>query len=85
MWLMLQLDKPQDFIIATGQTYSLLDFVKLTFNYFNLNFENYLEQDLENYRPTDISNSYANPIRANEILGWEAKIFLPEIINRMAK
>jgi GDPmannose 4,6-dehydratase len=85
MWLMLQLNKPEDFVIATGQTNTLLDFVKLTFNHFNLNWENYLIEDFTNYRPTDITNSYANPLHAKNVLGWEAKIFLPEIIERMAK
>ena len=83
MWLMLQLNEPEDFVIATGRTFPLKDFIKYGFNYLNLNWEDYLESNPELYRPTDLSAGYADPSKANTILGWKAKYFMEDIIREM--
>lgn len=85
MWLMLQIEKPDDFIIATGKTSSLEDFVSLAFGYFNLNWEEHVIQDKELFRPSDIAVSKANPQKAIHILGWKAKYGLKDIVEKMIK
>jgi len=85
MWLMLQMEKPDDFIIATGRTSSLEEFVSLAFGYFNLNWEEYVIQDKNLYRPSDIAVSKADPKKARDILGWKAKYQLKDIIEKMIK
>lgn len=74
MWLMLQQNKPEDFVIATGETMSLKDFVTTTFEYLNLDIENHMSFDKDLLRPTDIEKGFANPIKAKNILNWESKI-----------
>lgn len=85
MWLMLQLNHPEDFLIATGFSYSLLDFVKIAFEQYNLNWSNFVVSDPALYRPTDILSSYANPINAKIKLGWEAKTQLKSLIKKMSE
>lgn len=74
MWKMLQLDKPTDFVIATGETYSLKYFVEQVFQFFNLNWKNHVVQDPKFYRPTELKVSRADPSKAFKELGWKAKI-----------
>jgi GDPmannose 4,6-dehydratase len=85
MWLMLQIEKPDDFIIATGKTSSLEDFVALAFGYFNLNWKEHVIQDKELFRPSDIAVSKADPHKAYNILGWKAKYELKDIVEKMIK
>jgi GDPmannose 4,6-dehydratase len=85
MWLMLQIKKPDDFIIATGKTRSLEDFVALAFGYFNLNWEEHVIQDNELFRPSDIAVSKADPQKAFQILGWKAKNDLKDIVEKMIR
>jgi GDPmannose 4,6-dehydratase len=85
MWLMLQTEKPDDFIIATGITSSLEDFVSLAFGHFNLNWEEYVIQDKDLFRPSDIAFSKADPQKATDILGWKAKYYLKDIVEKMIK
>ena len=61
MWLMLQQDTPQDFILATGKTYTLEDFVRLSFEAVNLDYKDYLEVSNQFVRPNDISCSAGSP------------------------
>lgn len=83
MWLMLQQDKPDDFVIATGATMSLKDFVITTFKHLNLSVENHVSFDDDLLRPTDIEKGFANPMKAKEILNWEAKIKTSELVKLM--
>lgn len=61
MWLMLQQDEPEDFIVATGQSYSLAEFIDIAFQSFGLKWQNHVVQSDEFYRPSDIVFSQANP------------------------
>lgn len=83
MWLMLQQEKADDFVIATGETISLKEFVTLTFDMLNLNWQQYVSYDDTLLRPTDIERGLANPQKAKEILGWEAKLRSKELIQRL--
>jgi GDPmannose 4,6-dehydratase len=83
MWLMLQQDSPDDFVIATGKTTSLKDFIKITFDTLGLNWEEYVDLDEDLIRPTDITVGIANPQKAKKFLNWEAKVGIEDIIKLM--
>ena len=85
MWLMLQQNTASDFVIATGATYKLEDFVKEAFNFFGLNWRDHARESSSFYRPTDLEISRANPNKANTILKWETKYTMPEVVAMMCK
>lgn len=73
MWLMLQQNSPDDFVIASGETHSLKTFVSLVFSEFNLDWEKHVVSDPQLFRPSDIVTSKASPQKARTRLGWTAK------------
>lgn len=83
MWRMLQQEQPEDFVIATGKTYSLEDFVRFTFSAFDLDWRDHVQQSEEFFRPTDLLVSRADPSKANLILGWQAQITMPQVVEKM--
>jgi GDPmannose 4,6-dehydratase len=83
MHLILQQDKPEDFVIATGKKTSLKEFVKKAFEYFDLDYDNYVKTDESMFRPTDIINSFGDATKAKEILNWQAKSDIDDIIKMM--
>ena len=85
MWLMLQRREPKDFVIATGQSFSLEDFLFETFNSFRLDWKDFVVQTNEFYRPNDLICSKADPSNAQKDLGWKTEIYMPEIIHKMIK
>lgn len=85
MWLMLQQDIPEDFIVATGQSYSLEYFVDQTFLQVGLNWKDHVVQKEDFFRPTDLLVSRADPRKAMEKLGWKARLGMEEIIENMLR
>ena len=85
MWIMLQQRKPDDYIVATGKTRALRDFVKITFDFLGLNWENHVTTDTTLYRPTDLMEGWADTSKASEQLGWKAQKGLSEVIELMIK
>lgn len=83
MWLMLQQDKPEDFAIGTGHTYSLQYFVERAFYCAHLNWKEHVIQDPRFTRPTELEISLCDPSKANDKLGWHAEVPLDEIVERM--
>jgi GDPmannose 4,6-dehydratase len=83
MWSMLQQENADDFVIATGKTTSLESFIKITFELLDLNWKDHVTVDELLMRPTDISVGYANPSKAKQILKWEAKNKITDIIRLM--
>jgi GDPmannose 4,6-dehydratase len=83
MHLMLQQESPRDYIIATGLTNSLRDFVDLAFATVGLSANDYLESDQNLMRPSDLRYSAVDPSRIRSDLGWKATLGLPEIVSRM--
>jgi GDPmannose 4,6-dehydratase len=84
MWRMLQLETPQDLVIATGQTHSLQDFVAEAFNLHGLDWRKYVDVSEEFIRPTDIAYSCANPALARDVIGWDAQIKMAEVVALMS-
>jgi len=83
MWLMLQQERPQDFVIATGTTITLEDFVKTAFEQVNLNWKEHVVQDLSLFRPTDLVIGKADPSNALKELGWKASTCGTKLVERM--
>jgi GDPmannose 4,6-dehydratase len=83
MWLMLQQDNAEDYIVASGVTNSLRDFVKKTFEYLNMDAEEHVISNKSFFRPSDISFSLGDPRLAQAKLGWKTDVILDEIISRM--
>lgn len=83
MYLMLQQNKPDDFVIATGTSISLEQFVEKAFLYFDLPYESYLEHSNNFIRASEILKSSANPQKAFEVLGWKASVNIDEVIKRL--
>jgi GDPmannose 4,6-dehydratase len=85
IWRMLQMPKPDDYVIATGNTYSLEHFVREVFRYFSLEWEEHVEIDSTLFRPADIHVSKADPAKARTSLGWRHKLELDQVIARMCQ
>ncbi len=83
MWLMLQKKSPEDFVIATGQTHSLEEFVEEVFTQLGLNWQNHVEINNTLMRPTDIAISKADPSKAMQKLNWQAKYKMREVVQMM--
>lgn len=83
MWKMLQLDQPQDFVIATGRTVSLEFFIELAFRFFGLDYKDHLAVNPNFFRPTDIHFGASDPSKANDLLGWRAQVKIETVIENM--
>jgi len=83
MWLMLQQKQPDDYVIATGKTCKLEDFVAMAFSVLELDWKNHVEFDSDLLRPTDLSIGRANPKKAKEQFGWSAKYTAQEVVKMM--
>ena len=83
MWRMLQVDKPGDYVLATGETHSVKEFAHKVFNNLDLDWEQYVEIDAKYFRPTEIDLLLGDPGKAKEELGWEPKVNLDELVKMM--
>ncbi len=85
MWLMLQQETPDDFVIATGRTISLAQFVEKTFQFFDLDSQEHVMADPALLRPSDIRYGAADPSLARERLGWSARTDVDDVIRGMCR
>jgi GDPmannose 4,6-dehydratase len=85
MFLMLQQEKPDDYVIATGSTRPLRDFVEVAFNHLGLDWQKYTVVDKSLFRPTDLSIGRANPAKAASRLGWKARIHMEQVAKMMVE
>lgn len=83
MWLMLQQDKPEDYVIATGETHTVREFCDLAFSHVGLNYEEHVVIDPAFYRPAEVDLLIGDPSKAGKELGWERQITFPELIQMM--
>ena len=83
MWLMLQQDRADDFIVATGHTCALQDLVEEVFSILGLDWREHVELNPDLLRPTDIMVSVANPDKARRVLGWEARSRMRDVVRMM--
>lgn len=83
MWLMLQQDNPEDYVIGTGESHSVKEFLEEAFSYAGLDWKEYIAIDPKYVRPTDVDCLVANISKSNERLGWTPKITFEELIKIM--
>lgn len=85
MHLMLQQDKPDDYVIATGETHSVQEFVELAFEKASLDWKKHLEIDKKLFRPAEVDYLVGDASKAKHILGWEPKVKFEELVEIMVK
>jgi len=83
MWLMLQQDEPDDYVVATGETHSVKEFLDVAFKYVNLNWEDYVEFDPRYLRPAEVDILIGDPTKAKEKLGWQPSVTFEELVHLM--
>jgi GDPmannose 4,6-dehydratase len=85
MWRMLQQDEPDDYVVATGQTNSLQEFIQETFSITGLDWRNHVRHNQNLMRPSDIQISVANTTKAEERLGWRAQYKMKDVVKMMVE
>ncbi len=85
MWLMMQHSEPGDWVLATGETYSVKDFAKLAFEAVDLNWEDYVVTSEKYFRPNEVEHLLGDPSKAKDELGWEPKTSFSELVEMMVK
>ncbi len=83
MWLMLQQDKPDDYVIATNETHTIREFLEAAFGHVGLKWEDYVEIDQRYFRPAEVDLLIGDPAKAKKQLGWEPKTTFKELAELM--
>jgi len=83
MWRMMQMDKPDDFVVATGETHSVREFVESAFDYAGLDWKKYVEIDLAYFRPTEVDILQGDASKAERVLGWRPKVKFQDLVQLM--
>lgn len=83
MWMMLQQDQPDDFVIATGQSHSVKDFLELAFAHVNLDWHQHVVQDPLLFRPAEVDHLLGDATKAHEVLKWEQEVDFPGLVRMM--
>lgn len=83
MWLMLQQDKPDDYVIATGETHSVRELCEVAFGCAGLDWQQYVVIDPAFIRPAEVDHLIGDPSKAGRVLGWEPTVSFPELIGMM--
>ena len=83
MWLMLQQDEPDDYVIGTGKTWSVRDLCQIAFDCAGLDYREFVVQDEKFFRPAEVDLLVADPTKAREKLGWKPKVSFSELIEMM--
>jgi len=85
MQLMVSADKPGDYVVATGVAVSVRDFLKLAFDFFNLDYQKYVVSDPKYFRPTEVDHLLGDPTKIKTELGWEPRYDLEDLVMEMVK
>ncbi|HBR18931.1 MAG: GDP-mannose 4,6-dehydratase [Planctomycetes bacterium GWC2_45_44] len=85
MWLMMQQEKADDFVIATGHTYSVKEFLDEVFGFLNLDWKKYVEVDSRYYRPAEVELLLGDASKAKKLLGWQPKVGFSELAKMMTE
>ena len=85
MWLMLQQDEPDDYVVATGETYSIRQFLDIAFGYVNMDWQDYVEFDERYLRPAEVDLLVGDPAKAKAKLGWEPSVTFEELVQLMVE
>ena len=86
MWLMLQQDEPEDFVVATGETYQVREFVRLAFEAAGIDdWQRYVRQDPKFLRPSEVDLLVGDPSKAHAKLGWKREVSFPDLVKKMVE
>lgn len=85
MWLMLQQEEPDDYVVATGETHSIREFLDISFGYVNLNWQDYVEFDPRYLRPAEVDLLIGDPSKAKQKLDWEPSVTFEELVGLMVE
>jgi GDPmannose 4,6-dehydratase len=83
MWKMLQGDRPGDYVIGTGESHSVRGFLEEAFSYLNMDWHEFVKTDPHLFRPTEANILRADPARAEQILGWQPRVFIKDLVRIM--
>ncbi|MCA2657221.1 MAG: GDP-mannose 4,6-dehydratase, partial [Microcystis sp. M049S2] len=83
MWLMLQQEEPDDYVVATNETYSIREFLDISFQYVNLNWQDYVEFDQRYLRPAEVDLLIGDSTKAREKLGWQPSVTFEGLVKLM--
>ncbi len=83
MWLMLQQDEPDDYVVGTGETHSVQEFVEIAFGHVGLEWQKYVKVDPKFYRPAEVDLLLADPTKANTKLNWQPEVSFSELVTMM--
>ncbi|MDN5377978.1 MAG: GDPmannose 4,6-dehydratase [Clostridiales bacterium] len=85
MWLMLQQEKPDDYVIATGETHTIREMCDVAFKYVGLNYEDYVKVDPRFFRPAEVDLLLGDPTKAKKALGWKLEVDFKQLIEMMVQ
>jgi GDPmannose 4,6-dehydratase len=83
MWMMVQHDRPDDFVVATGETHSVREFVEAAFSHAGLEWEPHVEIDPRYFRPSEVESLLGDPSKAERELGWRPRVKFEELVQIM--
>lgn len=83
MWLMLQQEEPDDYVVATGETHSVKEFLEIAFGYVGLQWQDYVAFDERYLRPAEVDLLIGDPSKAKQKLGWEPSVSFEELVRLM--
>lgn len=83
MWLMLQQEKADDFVIATGEAHSVKEFCKVAFEHVGLNYEDYVKVDQKFFRPAEVQHLLGDATKAQKVLGWKPEVGFEQLVKIM--
>ncbi|HUP71141.1 MAG TPA: GDP-mannose 4,6-dehydratase [Acidimicrobiales bacterium] len=85
MWLMLQQDQPDDFVIATGETHSVQQFCQLAFAHAGMDYQDHVVLDPRFVRPAEVDHLIGDPSKADKVLGWKPEVTFPMLVAQMVE
>jgi GDPmannose 4,6-dehydratase len=83
MWKILQYNQPDDFVVGTGESHSVREFLDEAFGYLNMDWHEYVRIDPKYFRPTEVDHLLADPSRATKLLGWEPRVLFKDLVRIM--
>src|SRR5262249_39450863 len=85
MWMMLQQEDPDNFVIGTGETHSVREFCEIAFGHVGLNYNEFVTQDERFYRPAEVDLLVSDPARAEKALGWKPSVGFKQLVTMMVE
>ena len=85
MWLMLQQEEPDDYVIATGETHTVKEFVEIAFEHVGLDWKEYVVQDPKFMRPAEVDLLLGKPSKAKQQLGWQPEVTFEQLVKLMVE